>query len=103
VGLDGNIDGLVHLSDISADAAGEEAIRNYKKGQEIEATVLAVDAERERISLGIKQLEEGDISGGTKGSEKSRKNESSDESPEVMNTTLGDLFKEQMENKNNNN
>ncbi|MFI4954966.1 MAG: 30S ribosomal protein S1 [Gammaproteobacteria bacterium] len=58
VGLEGNIDGLVHLSDISWDLPGEEAIRNYKKGQEIEAVVLVVDAERERISLGIKQLDE---------------------------------------------
>ena len=57
IGLDGGIDGLVHLSDISWDIPGEEAVRNYKKGQEIEAAVLAIDAERERISLGIKQLE----------------------------------------------
>jgi small subunit ribosomal protein S1 len=57
VGLDGGIDGLVHLSDISWDNPGEEAVRNYKKGDEVEAVVLAVDAERERISLGIKQME----------------------------------------------
>jgi small subunit ribosomal protein S1 len=57
IGLDGGIDGLVHLSDISWDLPGEEAVRNYKKGQDIEAAVLAIDAERERISLGIKQLE----------------------------------------------
>lgn len=57
VGLDGGIDGLVHLSDISWDTPGEEAVRNYKKGDEVEAVVLAVDAQRERISLGIKQLE----------------------------------------------
>jgi len=57
IGLDGGIDGLVHLSDISWEIAGEEAVRNYQKGQEIEAAVLAIDAERERISLGIKQLE----------------------------------------------
>ena len=57
IGLDGGIDGLVHLSDISWDVPGEEAVRNYKKGQDIEAAVLAIDAERERISLGIKQLE----------------------------------------------
>ena len=57
IGLDGGIDGLVHLSDISWDHPGEEAVRNYKKGQEIEAAVLAIDADRERISLGIKQLE----------------------------------------------
>jgi len=57
VGLDGGIDGLVHLSDISWNVAGEEAVRGYKKGDQIEAVVLAVDAERERISLGIKQLD----------------------------------------------
>jgi small subunit ribosomal protein S1 len=57
IGLDGGIDGLVHLSDISWDVPGEDAVRNYKKGQEIEACVLAIDSERERISLGIKQLD----------------------------------------------
>ncbi len=57
IGLAGGIDGLVHLSDISWDLAGEDAVRNYKKGQEIEAAVLAIDCERERISLGIKQLD----------------------------------------------
>jgi small subunit ribosomal protein S1 len=57
VGLEGGIDGLVHLSDISWDIPGEEAVRNYKKGDEVEAVVLAVDAQRERISLGIKQME----------------------------------------------
>jgi small subunit ribosomal protein S1 len=63
IGLDGGIDGLVHLSDISWDVPGEEAVRNYQKGQEIEAAVLAIDAERERISLGIKQLEKDPFSG----------------------------------------
>lgn len=57
IGLDGGIDGLVHLSDISWDAAGEEAVRGYEKGQEIETVILAIDSERERISLGVKQLE----------------------------------------------
>ncbi len=57
IGLDGGIDGLVHLSDISWDVPGEEAVRKYKKGQEIEACVLAIDSERERISLGVKQLD----------------------------------------------
>ena len=56
IGLDGGIDGLVHLSDLSWDIPGEEAVRNFKKGDEIDTVVLAVDAERERISLGIKQL-----------------------------------------------
>ncbi len=58
IGLDGGIDGLVHMSDISWTEPGEAAIRNYKKGDEVETVILAVDAERERISLGIKQLEQ---------------------------------------------
>ncbi|MCE1215405.1 30S ribosomal protein S1 [Enterobacter hormaechei] len=58
IGLDGGIDGLIHLSDISWNVAGEEAVREYKKGDEIAAVVLQVDAERERISLGVKQLAE---------------------------------------------
>ena len=58
IGLEGGIDGLVHLSDISWNTPGEEAVRSYKKGDEVEAVVLAVDPERERISLGIKQLEQ---------------------------------------------
>ncbi len=58
IGLDGNIDGLVHLSDISWDETGEEAVRNYKKGDEIETVILSIDPERERISLGVKQLED---------------------------------------------
>jgi small subunit ribosomal protein S1 len=57
VGLAQGIDGLVHLSDLSWHEPGEAAVRNYKKGQEVEAVVLAVDVERERISLGIKQLD----------------------------------------------
>jgi len=57
IGLDGGIDGLVHLSDLSWAVAGEEAVRNYKKGDELEAVVLAIDVERERISLGIKQMD----------------------------------------------
>jgi small subunit ribosomal protein S1 len=56
IGLQGNIDGLVHLSDISWDMPGEEAVRNYAKGNQLEAMVLSIDPERERISLGIKQL-----------------------------------------------
>ncbi len=57
VGLDGGIDGLIHLSDLSWQVPGEEAIRNFKKGDEVEAVVLSVDPERERISLGLKQLD----------------------------------------------
>ena len=58
IGLDGGIDGLVHLSDISWQKQGEEAVRDYKKGDEISAVVLQVDPERERISLGVKQIDE---------------------------------------------
>ena len=57
IGLDGGIDGLVHLSDISWDEPGEQALRRYKKGDELETVVLSVDPERERISLGVKQLD----------------------------------------------
>ncbi|MBI1906858.1 MAG: 30S ribosomal protein S1 [Rhodocyclales bacterium] len=57
IGLDGGIDGLVHLSDLSWSESGEEAVRRFKKGDEVEAVVLAIDVERERISLGVKQLE----------------------------------------------
>jgi small subunit ribosomal protein S1 len=58
IGLEGNIDGLVHLSDISWNETGEEAVRSYNKGDEIETVILSIDPERERISLGIKQLED---------------------------------------------
>lgn len=57
VGLDGGIDGLVHMSDLSWNETPEAALRNYKKGQEVEAAILSIDVEKERISLGIKQLE----------------------------------------------
>jgi small subunit ribosomal protein S1 len=57
IGLPGNIDGLVHLSDLSWSTPGEEAVRKYKKGDETEAVVMSIDVERERISLGIKQLD----------------------------------------------
>jgi len=58
IGLDGGIDGLIHLSDISWNSTGEDVARNYKKGDTLEAVVLAVDPERERISLGVKQMEQ---------------------------------------------
>jgi small subunit ribosomal protein S1 len=57
IGLDGGIDGLVHLSDLSWDLPGEDAVRNYRKGEEVEAIVLSIDPERERISLGVKQMD----------------------------------------------
>ncbi|RKZ36771.1 MAG: 30S ribosomal protein S1 [Gammaproteobacteria bacterium] len=62
IGLDGGIDGLVHLSDISWNETGDDAIRQFKKGDEIETVVLSVDAERERISLGVKQLDKDPLS-----------------------------------------
>lgn len=62
LGLEGGIDGLVHMSDISWSVPGEEVIRNYKKGDELETVVLSVDPERERISLGIKQMEKNPFS-----------------------------------------
>ncbi|MCA1714288.1 MAG: S1 RNA-binding domain-containing protein, partial [Gammaproteobacteria bacterium] len=58
IGLDGGIDGLIHLSDISWNSTGEDIARNFKKGDTLEAVVLAVDPERERISLGVKQMEQ---------------------------------------------
>jgi small subunit ribosomal protein S1 len=58
IGLDGGIDGLVHMSDISWQESGEEVVHNFKKGDEVEAVILAIDPERERISLGIKQMEQ---------------------------------------------
>ena len=58
IGLDGDIDGLIHLSDLSWNDNGEELVRNYKKGDELEAIVLSVDPERERISLGVKQIDQ---------------------------------------------
>ena len=58
IGLNGGIDGLVHLSDISWDDAGEDAVRAYTKGDEVETIILSIDSERERISLGIKQLKD---------------------------------------------
>ena len=62
VGLDGGIDGLIHLSDISWNDAGQDIVRDFKKGDEVEAVVLAVDPERERISLGVKQMEKDPVS-----------------------------------------
>ncbi len=62
IGLDGGIDGLVHLSDLSWSEPGEDAVRQFKKGEELEAVVIAIDPERERISLGLKQLEDDPLS-----------------------------------------
>ncbi len=70
IGLEGGIDGLVHLSDISWHDNGEESVRNYKKGDEVETSILSIDSERERISLGIKQLSDDPFMGFVIGNEK---------------------------------
>ena len=70
IGLPGGIDGLVHLSDLSWSTPGEEAVRNFRKGQDVEAVVLGIDLERERISLGIKQLEGDPLTSYASGHEK---------------------------------
>ena len=70
IGLEGGIDGLIHLSDLSWAEPGEVAVRNFKKGEDLEAVILAVDPERERISLGVKQLEEDPMGGFLSGSVK---------------------------------
>ena len=70
IGLDGGIDGLIHLSDISWDKTGDEAIRNFKKGDELEALIVAIDVEKERISLGLKQLSGDNFTGFTKANDK---------------------------------
>ena len=70
IGLDGGIDGLIHLSDISWDKTGEEAIRNFKKADELEALIVAIDVEKERISLGLKQLSGDNFTGFTKANDK---------------------------------
>ena len=70
IGLKGGIDGLVHLSDISWHDNGEESVRNYKKGDEVETSILSIDSERERISLGIKQLSDDPFMGYVMGNEK---------------------------------
>ena len=70
IGLEGGIDGLVHLSDISWHDNGEESVRNYKKGDEVETSILSIDSERERISLGIKQLSDDPFMGYAMANEK---------------------------------
>ena len=70
IGLEGGIDGLVHLSDISWNESGEDAVRNFKKGDELETVILAIDPERERISLGVKQLLEDGFTGYTSANDK---------------------------------
>ena len=112
IGLPGNIDGLVHLSDLSWSQTGEEAIRTFKKGDELQAVILAIDVEKERISLGVKQLSE-DPTGGessasdsdTAGKPKAKaKNKAEKQTAEEAaaasgNTNLGALLKAKMDNK----
>jgi len=90
IGLDSGIDALIHLSDLSWDEPFEQAVRNYKKGQEVEAVVLSIDAERERISLGIKQLNQPeDIA-----ADKDNNTKEKDNLDTYTNATLGDFLKE---------
>ncbi len=70
IGLNGGIDGLIHLSDISWDKTGEEVVRNFKKGDELEAIIIAIDVDKERISLGLKQLSGDNFTGFTKANDK---------------------------------
>jgi small subunit ribosomal protein S1 len=111
IGLPGGIDGLVHLSDLSWTQTGEEAIRNYKKGDELEALVLSIDVEKERISLGVKQLT-ADPSGASSSDEKSEAKpkkaaKAKDAAPVVDDgasagtTNLGALLKAKLDSKNN--
>ena len=107
IGLAGGIDGLIHLSDLSWTATGEEAIRNYKKGDEVSAVVLAIDVEKERISLGVKQLTE-DPSGATEeksataAPKKAKKETTATPVDEASagTTNLGALLKAKLDNKN---
>jgi small subunit ribosomal protein S1 len=110
IGLPGNIDGLVHLSDLSWTQSGEEAIRGFKKGDELQAVILAIDVEKERISLGVKQLTE-DPSGESSVSDaeavkpkaKAKKADNKPTAEEAAaasgNTNLGALLKAKMDGK----
>ena len=112
IGLAGNIDGLIHLSDLSWTQTGEEAIRNFKKGDEVTAVVLSIDTDKERISLGVKQLE-ADPSGATEkvasekpAAKKKAKAEDTqakavDDAASAGTTNLGALLKAKMDSKNN--
>ncbi|MFM2435004.1 MAG: hypothetical protein RL063_984, partial [Pseudomonadota bacterium] len=112
IGLPGGIDGLVHLSDLSWSQTGEEAIRNFKKGDELQAVILAIDVEKERISLGVKQLS-ADPSGATSSTEekseakpKAKSAKTKDVAPQVSSdgaaagtTNLGALLKAKLDSK----
>lgn len=98
VGLDSGIDALIHLSDLSIDEPFEQAVRNYKKGQEIEAVILSIDAERERISLGIKQLHQHDSD---KFSSTAIKENQNHYETNNHSNKLGDILKEHINNNTN--
>jgi len=110
--LPGNIDGLVHLSDLSWSQTGEEAIRTFKKGDELQAVILAIDVEKERISLGVKQLSEDPTGGESSASDsdtvgkpkakaktKAEKQTAEEAAAASGNTNLGALLKAKMDNK----
>ena len=112
IGLPGNIDGLVHLSDLSWSQTGEEAIRTFKKGDELQAVILAIDVEKERISLGVKQLSEDPTGGESSASDsdtggkpkakakpKAEKQTAEEAAAASGNTNLGALLKAKMDDK----
>jgi small subunit ribosomal protein S1 len=111
IGLDGGIDGLIHLSDISWSETGEDAVKKFKKGDELEALIISIDVEKERISLGIKQLKENpnpesetknndDEKPAKKAVKKAVKRDASSDEPKNAGTTsLGALLKAKLDDK----
>ncbi|KQT37433.1 MULTISPECIES: 30S ribosomal protein S1 [unclassified Methylophilus] len=108
IGLPGGIDGLVHLSDLSWTQSGEEAIRNFKKGDELQAVILAIDVEKERISLGVKQLTEdpsgnsapiGEDKGGKQKAKKAKADDVIMDEASAGTTNLGALLKAKLDSK----
>jgi len=112
IGLDGGIDGLIHLSDISWSETGEEAVKKFKKGDQVEALIISIDVEKERISLGIKQLSENpnpeseakisssdDEKPAKKPAKKSAKKDIADEPKNAGTTSLGALLKAKLDDK----
>jgi small subunit ribosomal protein S1 len=104
IGLDGGIDGLVHLSDISWTESGEEAVKKFKKGDQLDAVVISIDVEKERISLGIKQLTSDPNGSDDKPAEKSKTTKSKakkeEASENIATTNLGALLKAKLDDKN---
>jgi small subunit ribosomal protein S1 len=107
VGLDGGIDGLIHLSDISWQESGEEAVKKYKKGDEVEALIISVDVDKERISLGIKQLtEDPNAESHSASNEEDKEKKSAKKKSEKVKeieggtTNLGALLKAKLDDKN---